>query len=119
MATQVYHHPRPAEKFDTRWEWALDSANKKGFSDGFWMAYSIRHLMGENNFFASTGRYTYHSSYHSLDLVDGKTLEDFAFNDRDTQVQKRAVCALEDLPEGAGIPGLIKIAHNHPNPAVR
>jgi hypothetical protein len=103
-ASQVYHNPRPAEKLETRWEWALESANKKGFNDGFWVAYSIRHLMGEYTFFASTGRYTYHSSYHSLDLMEGKALGEIIYGQKMTpdlsdeeQVKRIAQKALEEM----------------------
>ena len=41
------------------------------------------------------------------------TLEDLAYEDDDTEVQKEAVYALEDLPDGQGIPYLIKIAKSH------
>ena len=46
-------------------------------------------------------------------------LEEFVYNDRDTKVQKQAVYALEDLPDGEGVPYLIKIANEHFNPSVR
>lgn len=104
MASQVYHHPRPAEKLEVRWEWALESVEKKGFSDGFWVAYSIRHLMGENTFFASTGRYTYSSSYHTLDLMEGKSLGELIYGKKLTpdlsgkeQVRRIAWKALEEM----------------------
>ena len=29
MASQVYHHPGPAEKLEARWEWAVESAKKR------------------------------------------------------------------------------------------
>jgi hypothetical protein len=104
VASQVYHHPRPTERLDARWEWALESANKKSFIDGFWVAYSIQHLMGENTFFASTGRYTYHSSYPSLDLMDGKSLGEMIYGQKmapelpdEEQVRKIAQKALEEI----------------------
>jgi hypothetical protein len=104
MAAQVYHHPKPAEKLETRWEWALESANRKGFNDGFWVAYSIQNLMDENTFFASTGRYTYHSSYHSLDLMEGKSLGELVYGKKvapdlpdEEQVRRVAQKALEKM----------------------
>ena len=104
MASQVYHHPRPAEKLETRWEWALENARDKGFNDGFWVAYSIRHLMGEYTFFASTGRYTYHSSYPSLGLMEGKSLGEMIYGQKmapdlpdEEQVKRIAQRALEEM----------------------
>jgi hypothetical protein len=104
IASQVYHHPIPAEELETRWEWAVESAKKKGFNDGFWVAYSIQHLMGENNFFASTGRYTYSSSYHTLDLMAGKSLGELIYGEKmvsglpeEEQVRRIARKALEEL----------------------
>jgi hypothetical protein len=104
MASQVYHHPRSAEKLDARWEWALDSADQKGIGNGFWVAYSIRHFMGEYTFFASNGRYTYHSSYHSLDLLEGKSLGEMIYGQKMTpdlsdeeQVKRTAQKALEEI----------------------
>jgi hypothetical protein len=103
-ATQVYHHPRATEKLAARWEWALESANKKGFNDGFWVAYSIRHLMGENSFYASTGRYSYHSYSPSLDLMEGKSLGEMIYGQKMTpdlsgeeQVRRVAQRTLEEL----------------------
>jgi hypothetical protein len=104
VATQVYHHPRPDDKLEARWEWALESANKKGFNDGFWVAYSIQHLMGQDTFFASTGRYTYHSSYASLDLMDGRSLGEVVYGKKlipdlsnEEQVKKIAKKTLEEM----------------------
>ncbi len=104
IASQVYHHPRPTEKLEARWEWATESAKKKGFSDGFWVAYSIQHLMGENTFFASNGRYTYSSSYHTLDLMEGKSLGELIYGQKmapnlsgEEQVKSIARKALEEL----------------------
>ncbi len=104
IASQVCHHPRPAEKLEARWGWAVESAKRKGFSDGFWVAYSIQHLMGENTFFASTGRYTYSSSYHTLDLVEGKSLGELIYGQKmapdlsgEEQVKRIAQKALEEL----------------------
>ncbi len=48
-----------------------------------------------------------------------EALEDIAYEDEDTEVQKRAVYALEDLPDGRGIPYLIKIAKVHPKLVIR
>lgn len=104
MATQVYHHPSSTEKLAARWEWALASAKTKGLNDGFWVAYSIRRLMGENSYFASTGRYTYHSSSPSLDLMEGKSLGEMIYGRKMTpdlsgeeKVRRVARRALEEM----------------------
>ncbi len=106
MANQVYHHPSPTEKLAARWKWALESANKKGLSDGFWVAYSIRHLMGENSFYASTGRYTYHSSCPPMDLMEGKSLGEMVYGLKITpdlsgeeQVRRVARKTLEEMDD--------------------
>jgi len=104
VASQVYHHPKPDEKLHARWEWAVESAKKMGFNDGFWVAYSIRHLMDHDTFFASNGRYTYHSSYHTIDLMDGKSLGEILFGQKmapglpdEEQVKRVAQKALEEM----------------------
>ena len=106
VASQVYHHPRPSERLVARWEWALETANKKGLSDGFWVAYSIRHLMGENSFYASTGRYTYHSSYPPMDYMEGKSLGEMVYGLKVTpdlsggeQVKEIARKTLEEMDD--------------------
>jgi hypothetical protein len=104
VASQVYHHPQPTERLETRWEWAHASAEQKGLRNGFWVAYSIRYLMGENSFYASTGRYTYRSSYHAFDLMDGKSLGELIYGRKmapdlsdDEQVKRIAQKTLEEL----------------------
>jgi len=104
VASQVYHHPRPTDKLETRWEWAIESAKKEGLDDSFWVAYSIRHLMGKNSFFASTGRYTYHSSFHALELMNGSSLGELVYGKRtapdlsgEEHVKRVAEKALEEL----------------------
>ena len=39
--------------------------------------------------------------------------------DPDTEVKKRAVFALSQMPKDEGVPLLINVARNNPNPAVR
>jgi hypothetical protein len=104
VASQVYHYPRPTEKLEARWEWALESGKKAGLSDGFWVAYSIRHLMGENSYYASTGRYTYHSSFPAADLMEGVPLSELVYGKKtapdlsgEEQVKRIAEKALEEL----------------------
>jgi HEAT repeat protein len=40
-------------------------------------------------------------------------------NDPDTEVKKKAVFALQQLPDGEGVPMLIQVARANRNPAVR
>jgi hypothetical protein len=101
---QVYHHPKPTEKLAARWEWALESAKKAGFDNGFWVAYSIRHLMGEYSYYASTGRYTYHSSFHALDMMEGTSLAELVYGKKmapdlsdEERVKRVAEKALKEL----------------------
>ena len=39
--------------------------------------------------------------------------------DPDTEVKKKAVFALQQLPDGQGVPMLIQVARSNRNPAVR
>ena len=48
-----------------------------------------------------------------------QSLEDIAFSEEETEIQKQAVFALSQLDDGQGIPKLIKIANTHPNPKIR
>jgi hypothetical protein len=106
VASQVYHHPRPTEKLEARWEWALANARQKEFRDGVWVAYSIRLLMGENSFYASTGRYTYRSTHNALDWGVGKSLEELIYGHKtvhdvsgEEQVKRIARKALEEMDD--------------------
>ena len=105
-ALEVYHHPAPTEKLEARWEWALASARQKGFNDGFWVAYSIRRLMGEHSFYASTGRYSYRSSPHALDWGGGQSLAELIYGHKmvpelsgEEQVKRIAQKTLDDLDD--------------------
>lgn len=46
-------------------------------------------------------------------------ISDAIANDPETEVKKRAVFALTQMPAGAGVPLLIQVARSNPNPTVR
>jgi hypothetical protein len=46
-------------------------------------------------------------------------ITDAIANDPETDVKKRAVYALSQLPKDEGVPRLILVAHTNTNPAVR
>jgi len=56
-----------------------------------------------------------------LDQRDGTLAEvkETVQNDADAEIQKQAIFAMTQLPDGEGIPVLIEIAQTHKNPAVR
>jgi HEAT repeat protein len=47
------------------------------------------------------------------------TITEAIANDPDTEVKKRAVFALSQLPRGEGVQLLIDVARKNPNPAVK
>jgi len=47
------------------------------------------------------------------------TITDAIENDPNTEVKKKAVFALSQLPKDDGVPKLIEVARNNRNPAVR
>jgi HEAT repeat protein len=47
------------------------------------------------------------------------TITEAIANDPDTDVKKRAVFALSQLPHGEGVPLLIDVARKNPNPVVK
>ena len=47
------------------------------------------------------------------------SIRDAIANDPETEVKKRAVFALTQMPNGEGVPLLIQVARTNPNPEVR
>ncbi len=46
-AGEVYRHPNPLAGLEARWAWALEQAGRLSADDGFWIGYSIKHLVRE------------------------------------------------------------------------
>lgn len=49
FAQTVIKYPDPDEKLNKKWDWAVNQAKTKNFSDGYWIGYSIKRMMGENS----------------------------------------------------------------------
>ncbi len=52
--SQVTLHPGPTDNLISRWDWAIQEAGKQKLKEGFWIGYSIKLLMGENQHIYST-----------------------------------------------------------------
>jgi len=103
-ASQVLHHPCPSDELGSRWNWAVENAQKQGLKDGCWIGYSIKRLMGEYTYLASTGTYTFSSSYHYPSFFRGKSLGEIVYGYKfapevsdEEQIKKIAKQALNDL----------------------
>lgn len=81
-SSEIIRHPRPGDKLEARWNWALENAGKLKPRHGYWIAYSIKKMMGEFTYFATTGTYMYSTSHPSSSLFRGKTLEEMVYGRR-------------------------------------
>lgn len=78
-ASRVVHCPRPNDALEARWDWAQAAAKKQSSSNGYWIGYTIKHLMGEYTYFASTGTYTFSTSYPSSSFFRGESLGELVY----------------------------------------
>ncbi len=72
--SQVFRHPNPTANLIERWDWAMQEAGKLKLKDGFWIGYSIKRLMWENQYVCSTDEQTITSS-HFPHFLRGDPLE--------------------------------------------
>jgi len=78
-ASRVVHCPQTNETLDVRWNWARDTAKQYSSPDGFWIGYTIRHLMWEHTYYASTGTYTFSTSSPSPSFFRGNSLGELVY----------------------------------------
>lgn len=74
VLSQVFHHPNPTANLSERWDWAIQEAGKQKLRGGYWIGYSIKRLMRENQYICSTAENTIISS-HFPNFLRGDTLE--------------------------------------------
>lgn len=104
FSSKVFHHPRPTEKLNERWDWGIQEAGKQGIKDGFWIGYAIKRLMGEYSYVSSTSRYSFRGYHPYLSHMEDDTLEKIIYK-RDTspvlsgeeQVKLAAKIALAEI----------------------
>jgi HEAT repeat protein len=105
--SQVIHHPNPDVNLKARWEWAKQEAGKqkKILKNGFWVGYSVKRLMREDQYIYSTDKHTISGSHFSHwpkgdpldDILSGKVTT-VPLSDED-QVKREAKKALERLED--------------------
>jgi hypothetical protein len=101
--SQVVHHPDPKDNLISRWDWARQEAGKQKLKNGFWIGYSIKRLMREDQYIYSTDENTISGSHFSQ-FPKGDSLEKILsgevtpapFSDKD-QVKREAKKALDRL----------------------
>jgi hypothetical protein len=71
--SQVFRHPDPTEGLFARWDWAKQEATKQKLTNGYWIGYSIRRLMREDQYIYSTQNHTITGS-HFTDFPEGEPL---------------------------------------------
>ena len=103
FSSEVIRHPQPGDKLEARWNWAMDKAGKQKPRNGYWVAYSIKKMMGEFTYYATTGTYMYSTSHPSSSLFRGQTLEEMVYGRRsvpemsdEEQIKSIAKRALEE-----------------------
>jgi len=104
FASQVFHHPRPTDKLNERWDWAIQEAKNQDVKDSIWIGYSIKRLMGEYSYISSTSRYSFRGYHPFLSRMEDETLEKIIYK-RDTspglseeeQVKLAAKIALAEI----------------------
>lgn len=102
-SSEIIRHPQPGDKLESRWNWAIDNAGKQKPKNGYWVAYSIKKMMGEFTYYATTGTYMYSTNHPSSSLFRGQTLEEMVYGRRsvpkmsdEEQIKSIAKQALEE-----------------------
>lgn len=72
FSQQVFKHPNPADKLESRWDWALKEARNNKFKDGFWIGYSIQKLMGVNSFMGTIKSHRESDEIKLEEIIFGK-----------------------------------------------
>jgi HEAT repeat protein len=96
LPREVIRCPKPAEPLAARLEWARAEAKQRDYTEGFWIAYSIRRLMGENSCIGS-----FHGGRSSQELtleeiITGKRSPAPLIPDKES-VRRTARTVLEEL----------------------
>jgi HEAT repeat protein len=101
--SQVIHHPNPGDSLEARWDWAKQEAGRQKLKNGFWVGYSIKRLMREDQYIYSTDKHTISGS-HFTNLPKGDPLNEILSGKISTaplaaedQVKREAKRALERL----------------------
>ncbi len=103
--SQVVHYPNPGDSLDARWDWAKQEAGKQKFKNGFWIGYSIKRLMREDQYIYSTDKHTISGSHFTHlpkgdplnEILSGKvTTAPFSAEDQVKLEAKRALERLEN-----------------------
>jgi HEAT repeat protein len=107
--SQVAHHPNPEDSLTARWDWAKNEAGIQQLKKGYWIGYSIRRLMREDQYIYSTDKHTISGSHFSsypqgapLDkILSGKAGVSPPVEDQVKSEAKRALERMEkpDKPE--------------------
>ncbi len=105
LCSQVVHHPNPGDSLDARWHWAKQEAGKQRLKNGFWVGYSIKRLMREDQYIYSTDKHTISGS-HFTHLPKGDPLNEILSGkisiaplSADDQIKSEAKRALERLED--------------------
>lgn len=100
---QVSRHPNPEVDLRTRWDWARQEAGIQKLKNGFWIGYSIKRLMREDQYIYSTDKHTISGS-HFTHLPKGDPLDEILSGkistsrlSDDDQVSREAKRALDRL----------------------
>jgi len=73
---EVYRHPDPRQSLETRWAWAQEQAGRLSADEGFWIGYSIKHLMREFTYFISEGSSSFTTTTSRWRIPAGVTLQE-------------------------------------------
>ena len=92
--SQVARHPNPKDNLIARWDWAKKEAGQQNLEHGFWIGYSIKRLMREDQYIYSTDKYTMSGS-HFTNFPKGDPLENILSDEE--QVKHEAKKTLDRL----------------------
>jgi hypothetical protein len=102
-AGEVYRHPDPRESLEARWAWALDQTGRMSADEGFWVGYSVKHLMREFTYYISEGSSSFTTTTSRLRIPVGPPLQDTIYGRSDDPavtdeeaIKEMARQALED-----------------------
>lgn len=86
ISSKVHQHPRPSDKLNKRWDWAIQEAVRQEIKDGFWVGYSIKRFMGEYSYISSTSRYSFRGYHPFLSRQEDDSLEKIIYGRDDSPV---------------------------------
>ena len=79
LSAQVIHHPSPSDSLSDRWDWAQNESTQLKSKQGFWVGYSIKRMMNEDYYIASSGQNSYYGSYPFSRSLRGEILNKILF----------------------------------------